>query len=450
MSLSIQVENLRTRHLRNSVSPVGQRLQKLQDLLAKIRHHEPLLLDALRADLGKGDFESFVTEVGFIIEEIKFTIKNLKSWARPKRVPTPITTFPGVSYIKPEPFGVVLVISPWNYPFQLALGPLVGAIAAGNRVVLKPSEYAPRTAAAVRTLIEDVFEDDEVLIVDGGADVTQELLRLKFDYIFFTGSTQVGRIVMEAAAKHLTPVTLELGGKSPCLIDESADLDVAAKRCVWGKFMNAGQTCVAPDYVLVPKKYQDEFVAKLQHYVKAFYGESIEKSDYSRIINERHFKRLTDLAADKLGPHDSQTRFLAPIFLKDSSWTDRVMEEEIFGPILPVIPYDDQASAIQEIIQRPKPLAFYVFSGDVEKGREIMDRVSFGGGCLNDTLVHLGNPHLPFGGVGASGMGSYHGEGSFKTFSHYKAILEQSTKVDIPMRYPPYGNKLRWLKFLLG
>jgi aldehyde dehydrogenase (NAD+) len=450
MTLPLQLQNLRTLHLRKGAPSIGERILKLQDLMAKIRHHEALILESLKSDLGKGDFESFVTEVGFIIEEIKFTVKNLKRWAKPKRVPTPITTFPGVSYVKPEPFGVVLVISPWNYPFQLAVGPLLGAIAAGNKVVLKPSEYAPHTASALRTLLSDVFTEEEVLVVEGGPEVTQELLASKFDYIFFTGSTPIGKIVMEAAAKNLTPVTLELGGKSPCLIDESADLDIAAKRCVWGKFMNAGQTCVAPDYVLVPKKYQDEFVEKLKVHLKSFYGSDIEQSDYSRIINERHYKRLIELAGEHLGPCDGKSKFIAPVIIKDSKWTDTVMEEEIFGPILPVIPYEDQTAAIQEILHRPKPLAFYVFSSDVEKGREIMDRVSFGGGCLNDTLVHLSNPHLPFGGVGASGMGSYHGEGSFKTFSHFKAILEQSTKVDIPMRYPPYGKKLRWLKFLFG
>lgn len=430
------------------------RRKRLSDLKASIVKHEVLLNEALKSDLGKCHFESYLTEVGFILEELSYTLKHLDSWAKPKKVKTPLSLFPGRSYLYPSPFGVVLVISPWNYPFQLALAPLIGAIAGGNNVVLKPSEFTPKTNEAIKLILSSVFSGNEVQVVEGGAEVTQELLKQKFDYIFFTGSTEVGKIVMKAAAEHLTPVTLELGGKSPCLIEESANIDLAAKRCVWGKFLNAGQTCVAPDYVLVPEKHQNEFIERLNFYIKKFFGTDAMKSeDYPRIINQKHFDRLQGLIEkDKVaigGEHKRDEKFLAPTILKDVSWNDRVMENEIFGPILPVITYKKLDDAVSMILGRSKPLAFYLFSENKDLSDQILNKVSFGGGCINDTVIHLGNPNLPFGGVGASGMGNYHGKKSFETFTHYKAVFKQGF-FDVPLRYPPYKGKLNWLKFFLN
>ena len=352
------------------------------------------------------------------------------------------------------PYGVVMIISPWNYPFQLCLSPFIGAVAAGNRVVIKPSEFAPHTSKVIKELIESVFAIDEVQVVEGGLEETQELLKQRFDYIFFTGSTSVGKIMMKAAAEHLTPVTLELGGKSPCLIEESANIDIAAKRCAWGKFLNAGQTCVAPDYVLVPTKLQDQFIERMQHHLKVFYTLDVAKSvDYPRIVNQKHFDRLKELIVpDKIaigGNMNREENFIDPTIMKNVSWSDKIMEDEIFGPLLPIIPYENLDEAIENILARPKPLAFYVFSESSQKTKEIISKVPFGGGCVNDTVIHLANPNLPFGGVGTSGIGSYHGQKSFDTFTHYKSVYSQGTMVDIPLRYPPYEGKLGLLKLLL-
>lgn len=430
------------------------RYQKLEKLKKVILKKEVLINKALMEDLGKSAFETYLTEVGFILEEISFILKNLEDWMKPKKVKTPMALFPAQSYVHADPYGEVLIIAPWNYPFQLCFAPLLGALAAGNRIVVKPSEYAPSTSRVIKEILEETYTANEVRVVEGGLEATQELLKQKFDYIFFTGSTQVGRIVMQAAANHLTPVTLELGGKSPCFIEESANLDLAAKRTAWGKFLNAGQTCVAPDYVLVPKAKQHEFIDRLNFHLKNFYGDSPENSeDYPRIVNEKHFDRLEKLLIkDKIaigGEVMREKKFIAPTVMKDVSWTDKVMEEEIFGPILPVIPYEDEKEALDQIGKGAKPLAFYVFSENEKKAQEIMSSMSFGGGCINDTVMHLANPHLPFGGVGLSGMGSYHGARSFETFSHSKSVLIQKTKVDIPLRYPPYSGKLNWLKLFL-
>jgi aldehyde dehydrogenase (NAD+) len=335
------------------------------------------------------------------------------------------------------------------------MSPFIGAIAAGNKVVVKPSEFAQQTSSIIQKIISDVFTESEVVVVEGGLNETQLLLKQKFDYIFFTGSTAVGKIMMKAAAEHLTPLTLELGGKSPCLIEESANLEVAAKRVAWGKFLNAGQTCVAPDYVLVPEHLQDEFISKLRFYLQQFYGSDIKSSqDYPRIVNHKHFDRLKDLLIkEKIvegGVLEREDNFISPTIMKNVEWTDKIMEDEIFGPILPVIPYKKLEEAIQNILNYPKPLAFYVFSEKSEKQKEIISRVPFGGGCINDTVVHLANPNLPFGGVGTSGIGSYHGQKSFDTFTHYKSVYKQGTLVDIPLRYPPYNEtKLNWVKFFL-
>ncbi len=454
MNLATIAADLRTKHRDQGPPPVALRKRRLLALRDAIRRNETLVTAALAADLGKSAFETYVSEVGFVLEELARTLANVDAWAAPKRVPTPATLFPGKSSVLPEPFGVVLVISPWNYPFQLCLSPLIGAVAAGNRVVVKPSELVPKTAAAIAAVLGEAFPADEVAVVPGAVAETQVLLSQAFDYIFFTGSTAVGKIVMRAAAEHLTPVTLELGGKSPCLVEASADLALAARRCAWGKFLNAGQTCVAPDYVLVPRELQDRFVAELRTALARFYGPEPKASgDYGRIVNERHFDRLHRLIDGETvavgGTGSRDERYLAPTVLRDVAWSSPVMEEEIFGPILPVLPYDDLPATLREIVARPKPLAFYLFTERSAVREEVLRRVSFGGGCVNDTVVHLANPNLPFGGVGPSGVGSYHGRKTFETFTHNKALFEQGTAFDVPLRYPPYEGKLGWLKLFL-
>lgn len=454
MNLSSIAKEMRDGILKKGHLPLELRKKRLEALKKTIVKKETLINKALKDDLGKSTFESYATEVGFILEEINFILKNIDNWARPKKVRTPFTLFPGKSYVHPEPYGVVLIISPWNYPFQLCLSPFIGAFAAGNRVVIKPSEFAPGTSQVIKEILQEVFNESEVIVVEGGLEETQTLLKQQFDYIFFTGSTMVGKVIMKAAAENLTPITLELGGKSPCLIEESANIDVAAKRCAWGKFLNAGQTCVAPDYILIPEQLQDSFIEKMRFHLNKFYGSDTFKSeDYPRIINERHFDRLVNLIApDKVAVGGKSSRadnFIEPTLLKNVSWEDPIMEDEIFGPILPVIPYKNMEEALKKILSRPKPLAFYVFSENEKRKNEIISKIPFGGGCVNDTVVHLANPNLPFGGVGTSGLGSYHGKKSFETFTHYKSVYEQGTLVDIPLRYPPYAGKLNWLKFFV-
>jgi aldehyde dehydrogenase (NAD+) len=453
MSIKDLAQQMRTLILNNGTLPVSLRKERILKLKKSIQERESMINQALKDDLGKSTFETYATEIGFILDEIGHTLKNIDEWTKPKKVKTPLTLFPGKSTVYPDAYGVVLIISPWNYPFQLCLSPLIGAVAAGNRVVIKPSEFAPKTSSVIQLILEDVFKKDEVILVEGGVEETQILLKQKFDYIFFTGSTMVGKIIMKAASEYLTPVTLELGGKSPCLIEESANIDIAAKRCAWGKFLNAGQTCVAPDYVLVPRHLQEEFISKLNHHLQVFYGNVKSSKDYPRIINEKHFDRLMSLVVpEKLaigGETIREEKYISPTVMKDVSWSDKVMEDEIFGPLLPIIPYDSLQDAIEQIISRPKPLAFYVFSENESKRQEIITKVPFGGGCINDTVIHLANPNLPFGGVGTSGIGSYHGKKSFDTFTHYKSVFEQGNLVDIPLRYPPYEGKLSWLKLFI-
>jgi aldehyde dehydrogenase (NAD+) len=431
------------------------RKERLKQLKKVIAAKEALISKALLLDLGKSEFESYVSEIGFILDELSFIRKNLDDWMGPQKVTTPLPLLPGKSVIYSEPHGVVLVIAPWNYPFQLCLAPVIGAIAAGNRVVVKPSEVASQTAQIIQEILEDVFEEDEVTVIQGAVEETTQMLKERYDYIFFTGSTAVGKVIMKAAAENLTPVTLELGGKSPCIIDESADLVTAAKRIVWGKFLNAGQTCVAPDYILVHESLKDAFVEKFKSTLQDFFGSDIKQSpDYPRIINTRHFDRLLSLlnpAKVKVGgDHDREGRYIAPTLMDDVEWTDKVMEDEIFGPILPVLTFKNLNDIIPEILKRPRPLALYFFGEDEAAERKILERISFGGGCINDTVIHLANPHLPFGGTGHSGVGSYHGEKSFQTFSHQKSVFKQMNKVDIPLRYPPYKGKLNWIKFFVG
>ncbi|MBY0515598.1 MAG: aldehyde dehydrogenase [Bacteriovoracaceae bacterium] len=435
-----------------SLEERSEKLLKLKDVLIK---NQERINAALKSDLGKSTFESWSGEIGFLLEEIGHLVKALPELVEPERVSTPMTMQPGKSSIYKEPYGVVLVLAPWNYPVQLALSPMVGAIAAGNRVVVKPSELAPACSVVIEEIIKLVFSPDEVIVVQGGVAETQALLAEKFDYIFFTGSTKVGKIVMKAAAEHLTPVTLELGGKSPCLIDDSANISQTAKRIAWGKWMNAGQTCVAPDYVLVPKNKKDELIAELKAAIKQFYGENPKESpDYGRIISERHLERLISLMNGNQvatgGEYDKSTRYLAPTILDEVNWDQSVMSEEIFGPLLPILTYDSLEDAIRIIKSKPKPLAFYFFSTNSKNQERVLETIPFGGGCVNDTIMHLANGELPFGGVGESGMGAYHGALSFKTFTHHKSVFKQTTLIDVPVRYPPYKGKEGLLKFLMG
>lgn len=431
------------------------RVEQLDKLLSAIKRLEPEILAALKSDLGKPEYEAYISEVVFLYDEIRHTRKHLRCWMRPKKVRTSWLLGPSQGRIYSEPRGSVFIIAPWNYPFQLLLAPLVGSIAAGNCAILKPSELAPATSAIVAKLIKVTFEENYIAAFEGGLEVSQKLLALQHDYIFFTGGTQVGRVVMEAAAKHLTPVTLELGGKSPCIIDETSDLVVTSKRVAWGKFFNAGQTCVAPDYVLVHKNVQAKFLEEMKTRVEEFFSATPEESpDYARIINTRHFDRLTKHLDGKKpflgGKTNREQRYFAPTILIDAKETDPVMQEEIFGPILPVLPYETLDEAVSFVNARPKPLAFYFFSKESSNKEKVLNEISFGGGCINDTLVHLMSPDLPFGGVGESGIGAYHGKHSYDLFSHRKSVVKKPFFADVALRYPPYGNRLSWMKKLLG
>ncbi|MCL6515302.1 aldehyde dehydrogenase [Alicyclobacillus sp.] len=430
------------------------RLQALRRLLEQIAAREADISRALHADLHKSAFEAYSTEIGFVLAEIRFTLRHLHRWVRPERVRTPLTHLGAKSLVIPQPYGVTLIIAPWNYPFQLAIAPLIGAIAAGNCAVIKPSEWAPRTAMVVQEIVSSVFPKEHVCVVQGAVEETQALLAEPFDYIFFTGSTAVGRVVMEAAAKHLTPVTLELGGKSPAIVHRDARLDLAAKRIAWGKFTNAGQTCIAPDYVYVHRAVRDAFLTSLQQAIVHLYGpRPLENPAYTRIVSEHHFHRLMAF----IQPHQvflggqgrPDERVLEPTVLVDVTWEDPVMQEEIFGPILPVLVYEDLGEVMEALQSRPKPLALYLFTQDAEIERRVLERVPFGGGCVNDTLYHFASPHLPFGGVGHSGMGAYHGRASFDTFSHRKSVLKQTVRFDLPFRYPNQKDGLKWVKRFL-
>ncbi|UNL83725.1 aldehyde dehydrogenase [Priestia koreensis] len=405
-------------------------LNKLKDL---VQTHAQDVLDAVKADLNKPEVEAKRAEVGLVIGEIDYMVENLAAWAEPKEVETPAMLEGAKSFILPEPYGSALVIAPWNYPFQLAMNPLVGAIAAGNTAVLKPSELTPRTSSLLATLINDNFPEEYLRVVEGEVETSTALLNEKFDYVFFTGSTGVGKIVAQAAAKHLTPVTLELGGKSPTIVHKDANLDETAARIARGKFANAGQTCVAPDYVLAHRSVKDELIKKLQEVITATYGEDVTKNlDFPHVVSGRHFDRLHgfldngDLAVG--GQSDRDRLFIEPTVLDNISFEDAVMQDEIFGPILPVIVYDELSEVIDEVTKRPKPLALYIFSEDEEVQNEILHNISFGGGSINDTITHMTTHYLPFGGVGESGMGAYHGKASFDTFSHFKSILNRPTK----------------------
>jgi aldehyde dehydrogenase (NAD+) len=427
------------------------RKECLQKLKKGIIAHEADIMKALKEDLNKSPFETYATEIGMVLEEINFMRKNMKKLLNVKQVRTPITQFPASSRIYQEPFGTVLIMSPWNYPFQLAMVPLVGAIACGNCVIIKPSNYSPATSNIINQIISKIFQNNHVAVIEGGRTVNQSLLDHKFDLIFFTGSIEVGKIVMEKAAKHLTPVVLELGGKSPCIVDKTADIKMAGKRIAWGKCLNSGQTCVAPDYLLVHKEVKEQLCKEIMRNVQKMYTEFPENnSEFPKIINRKHFERLNSLIETGRviygGRSNEATNQIAFTLLDGVAWEDEIMKEEIFGPILPIIEYENLDEIIQRINQRPKPLALYLFTRSREVEHKILGRISFGGGCVNDTIVHLATSYMAFGGVGESGMGAYHGKESIRTFSHSKSVLKKSNLIDIPIRYAPYHGKLGLLK----
>lgn len=435
--------------------PLAFRLEQLKKLKALIRDYEPQILQALRQDLHKPNFEGYLAEILASTREIDYALRHLAQWTKPRPVPISLETFPAQARIYADPLGVVLIISPWNYPFGLALSPLVGALAAGNCAMIKPSELSPATSAVIADLLSRHFPPALIQVVEGDASVSQALLRERFDHIFFTGGTRIGQIVMEAAAKHLTPVTLELGGKTPCIVDSEVDLTETAKRIAWGKFLNAGQTCVAPDYLLVQEAVQQPLIQALQQVIEDFYGSNpAESPDYGRIVNPRQFERLVKLLDSGEiiygGVFDPASRYLAPTLLTNVSADAPVMAEEIFGPILPILTYQTLESAITFVHERPKPLALYLFSKNPQKQAQVLAATSSGGVCINDTIMHLGVTDLPFGGVGPSGMGRYHGKASFDTFSHFKSVLKRSFWLESGLRYPPYAEKLAWVKRLLG
>lgn len=430
------------------------RMAALRKLEQVIQEQEMAIGNALQADLNKSQMESYMTEIGIVYDELHFQMKHLRKWMKPKKVRTPLTQFYAKSFVLAEPYGVCLVMAPWNYPFLLSIEPLIGAIAAGNCVVLKPSAYAPNTSRVLREIVQAAFDPTLAVVVEGGREENTALLEQHFDYIFFTGGTKVGRLVMEKAAKNLTPITLELGGKSPCIVDEKADVDMAAKRIVFGKYINSGQTCIAPDYVLASEKIVDSLCESLKKWVDAFYPAS-SFATYPHMINEKHFTRVMNLIEGEEilvgGKADREQLRIDPTILTHVSWESPVMQEEIFGPVLPILTYDRLDDALDKIKARPKPLALYLFTADRAVEEHVLSTVSFGGGCVNDTIMHIATPYMGFGGVGESGMGSYHGRKSFETFTHEKSIMRRSTAIDISLRYRPYTDKsYRWLKKLLG
>ncbi|HBE8352475.1 TPA: aldehyde dehydrogenase [Staphylococcus aureus] len=432
---------------------ISFRKDQLKKLSKAIKSYESDILEALYTDLGKNKVEAYATEIGITLKSIKNARKELKNWTKTKNVDTPLYLFPTKSYIKKEPYGTVLIIAPFNYPFQLVFEPLIGAIAAGNTAIIKPSELTPNVARVIKRLINETFDANYIEVIEGGIEETQTLIHLPFDYVFFTGSENVGKIVYQAASENLVPVTLEMGGKSPVIVDEAANIKVASERICFGKFTNAGQTCVAPDYILVHESVKDDLITALSKTLREFYGQNIQQSpDYGRIVNLKHYHRLTSLLNSAqmnivFGGHsDEDERYIEPTLLDHVTSDSAIMQEEIFGPILPILTYQSLDEAIAFIHQRPKPLSLYLFSEDENATQRVINELSFGGGAINDTLMHLANPKLPFGGVGASGMGRYHGKYSFDTFTHEKSYIFKSTRLESGVHLPPYKGKFKYIK----
>ncbi len=438
----------------NFRTDVNYRKASLVRLLHTVERYEDDIFRALHDDFKKSKFESVLTETAFVISDLKHTIKNLAAWAKPQRVFPSLLNFPSSDFIYSEPYGRVLIIAPWNYPYQLALCPLIAAVAAGNRVTLKPSELTPNTAALIAKIISDTFLVAHVEVVIGGAEAAQVLLKQRWDYIFFTGSVTVGKIVAKSAAEFMTPITLELGGKNPCIVDNTAVLKLAAKRIVWGKFLNAGQTCIAPDYILVQNKVKSELVAHLKQEIIEAYGEDPQTSpDYPRIVNDNNWKRLVSLLGNNTislgGQANADTLYIAPTIIDEPSLESTLMKDEIFGPLLPIISYENEEELEVIIKKYEKPLSLYIFSTDRAFQQRIITEYAFGGGCINDTVIQFSNKRLPFGGVGQSGIGAYHGKRSFDTFSHQKAIIKKSNWLDLSLRYAPYKDKLQILRKII-
>ena len=437
------VEKQRAYFYSNKTLNIDRRIHALKQLQTCILKYEKEIAKALEADLEKSNFESYMCETGLVLSEISYMLKHIRKFSREKRVHTPLAQFHSRSFTKPGPYGVVLIMSPWNYPFLLSLDPLIDAIAAGNTVILKPSAYSPHTSALIKKMIHECFEPEMITVVTGGRTENTSLLEEHFDYIFFTGSQNVGKEVMKKASVHLTPVTLELGGKSPCIIDSTADLKLAARRIVFGKYLNCGQTCVAPDYICCHSSIKDVFLDEVRRQIQIQFGEHpLSNPDYGKIINEKHFNRISGLIdADKVicgGHTDPDTLRIEPTVMDHITYKDKVMQEEIFGPIMPILTYDSLDDLICKINSMPHPLALYFFTRDKAAARKVTSQCQFGGGCINDTIIHLATSEMSFGGFGESGMGGYHGKEGFRTFSHYKSIVDKKTWLDLPMRYQPY------------
>ena len=456
MPIKTVIEQQRQFAILGKAKEIPFRIQQLQKLKKILKDNEADLCKALYADMKKSTFDVYLSELGMLYHELNYTIKHLEKWSQPKRVKTGLLNFPAKSFIYPEPYGTTFIIGVWNYPYQLTFMPLIAAMAAGNTSIIKPSELTVHASAIITKLINQHFAPEYLFAIEGDASVSQEILSYRFDKIFFTGGETVGKIVAKAAAEYLTPVCLELGGKSPCLVFSDSNLKVAAQRIIWGKFLNAGQTCIAPDYLLVEKVIYEPFLAELKSQLHKMLGSNPHSSeDYSRIVNQKHLQRLQKLIDPQKivvgGDVIESENYFAPTILRDVTFQDEVMKDEIFGPILPVIPFTDLDWAIREIKARPSPLALYIFGKNKAVQSKILKEISFGGGCINDVLMHITNNSLPFGGVGNSGMGNYHGEAGFKAFSHYKSILQKSLRAEPPLKYPPYNKlKLKIARILLG
>lgn len=456
------IRNQRDFFQTGKTTEVSFRIQQLKTLKQAIIDNEAAIFNVLKADLNKPLVESFTAEIALVVKEIEYAIKNVKNWANPKKVKIPWQFFPASATIYPQPLGVVLIFGAWNYPFQLVIAPLIGAIAAGNCAIIKPSEIASHTSNLIAEIFEKYFDKSYIAAIEGGVETSQHLLAEKFDHIFFTGGAAVGKIVMEAAAKQLTPVTLELGGKSPCIVDSNIDIKIAARRIIWGKFLNAGQTCLAPDYLLVDKEIKNNLINEIKKCLQEFYGENPVKSpDYGRIINRKQFDRLVNYLKylkdgtkhGKIiigGETTADELYIAPTVIDSVTWEDTVMQEEIFGPILPLVEFTDIKEAINLINSQPKPLALYLFSQNKNLQKQVIRETAFGGGCINHTIIHYAVPSLPFGGTGNSGIGSYHGKTGFNTFSHYKSVLKKPFLLDVKLLYPPYEGKLSLLRRIFG
>lgn len=448
---SQEIQNLLERQRKyyksGATIPVKFRIEQLKKLYAAVKKYEKEITAALTKDLGKSGYEGFMCESGMVLAELSYMIKNTKKFAKRKTVYTPLAQFPSHSYKQQVPYGNTLIMSPWNYPFLLTLDPLANAIAAGNTAIVKPSAYSPATSKIIEKIVEECFALEYVAVVTGGRQENAALLEQKFDFIFFTGSQAVGKEVLKASAKYLTPVVLELGGKSPCIVDSGANIKLAAKRIVFGKYLNCGQTCVAPDYILCHKSVKDEFVTEVIKQIKKQYGEKpLDNKNYGKIINEKHFNRLCGLInKDKMvfgGEVNSITHQISPVVMDNVTYEDTVMGEEIFGPIMPILTYEDFDQMVDELKDKDKPLALYIFSDNKKHINRVVKELSYGGGCVNDVIIHLATSEMGFGGVGESGMGAYHGKAGFEIFSHCKSIVDKKTWLDLPMRYQPYTNKL--------